>query len=114
MASSTAQEEQQPAAELPRVPSEAPSEPPEAPTYSFGPDTRSENHKKPVPNVRLPVWDGKRRTEPGAGQPRRSRVTQLDGLLLISSSECSTRRSVTQKVASTVASPVAAERIDDA
>ena len=66
MASSTAQEEQQPAAELPRVPSEAPSEPPEAPAYSFGPDTRSENNKKPVPNVRLPVWDGKRRTEPGA------------------------------------------------
>ena len=36
------------------------------PAYSFGPDTRGENHKKPVPNVRLLVWDGKRRTEPGA------------------------------------------------
>ena len=58
--------------ELPRAPShpgDAGLEEPEpATTFAFGPDTRNDNNnnKRSVPNVRLPVWDGKRRTEPGA------------------------------------------------
>ena len=47
-------------------------EPEPAITFTFGPDTRHDNNnnnnnsKRTVPNVRLPVWDGKGRTEPGA------------------------------------------------
>ena len=65
--------------ELPRAPSHPSDgleeEPEPATTFAFGPGTRHDNNnnnnnnnnnKRSVPNVRLPVWDGKRRTEPGA------------------------------------------------
>ena len=57
--------------ELPRAtshPSDGLEEEPEpATTFAFGPDTRHDNNnKRTVPNARLPVWDGNRRTEPGA------------------------------------------------
>ena len=59
---------------LPRAPaSEVASAPeePEPTTFAFGSDPRERNdnirnNKRSVPNVRLPVWDGKRRQEPGA------------------------------------------------
>ena len=57
--------------ELPRAPSHPSDgleeEPEPATTFAFGPDTRDDIYnKRSVPNVRLPVWDGKRRTEPSA------------------------------------------------
>ena len=71
--------------ELPRA-SSHPSdglekEPKPATTFAFGLDTRHDNNdnKRSVPNVRLPAWDGKRRTEPGAYKKwkRFGKATQL-------------------------------------
>ena len=60
--------------ELPRTPASDVASTPEEPeptTFAFGSDPRERhdnlnNDKRSLPNVRLPVWDGKRRQEPGA------------------------------------------------
>ena len=52
--------------ELPRVPPSEASEqePPQVPLPV--PERSDPSSKKSVPNVRLPIWDGKKRHEPGA------------------------------------------------
>ena len=71
--------------ELPRAPaSEVASAPeePEPTTFAFGSDPREHNdnlnkNKRSVPNVRLPVWDGKRRQEPGAYKEWKREITAI-------------------------------------
>ena len=74
MATASTADERLPDTELPRAPS-LPSdgleeEPEPATTFAFGPDPRRDNNnnnnKRSVPNVRLPIWDGKSCSEPGA------------------------------------------------
>ena len=72
MATASTADERLPDTDLPRAPSHPSDdleEPEPATTFAFGPDPRRDNNnnnKRAVPNVRLPVWDGKRRGEPGA------------------------------------------------
>ena len=51
--------------QLPRVPPSESSEQ-DAPQVPLPVPERQDNNKKSVPNVRLPIWDGKKRHEPGA------------------------------------------------